>query len=486
MPWSGRESFQRIGRWCRQVFPAVVASTVLTACSVPDCPKVATSVYDDYARCLARNESVTGAAQVGDYTVLDIHLSAGFMALGASYDFQRLLHDGRPVVDNSLTIEVWSGRDDPVFFIDPVYSEEPDRGQFQIVYTLAGTPVVEHIGDPNESYHANYAFRFGYPLTPQLRYFGAPDGRDHAGYLLGAHPTRVIDLPPAPGGGQTPLVGWLASVSPDGKAYAYIDGYQEVQAILVVDADGAHRGLIALPATAMEPARKHEHPFEPAWRWFAAQFTWARNDRGDWIVAPHAPASRAPENPLEELFIDAENGYRQCFSDDHPACLRGWRVHEEAARAGGDEECCLSKYAWTPTTPARAFGAGVSTLLYADTGASTSGYQLMLDAPHDTVTAAIIRVLRARRTPFIQPGDCPDSEEGILACVERIEKATGWDVLANDGAGTRILHAAKSHAVFVTPSAAFAVFPMPDGRSAISTLARRAVTAPAADRDSAR
>lgn len=488
MSWPGRMSFTRIVRPCRNAFLALSASTVLTACPAPDCPTVATSVHSDYARCLARNESVTGAAQVGEYTVLDIHLSAGFMSLGPSYDFKRLLHNGRPVVDNTMRLEVWSGREDPVFFADPLYSEGARRGQFQMVTTQGGKALIEHIGDPDESYRADYDYPYGYPLTADVRYFGAPGARDNAGYLLSAYPTRVLALPAAPDGGQTPQVGWLAGIAPDGKAYAYIDGYENVSAVLVVDAAGTRRALLPLPLTPMAPSAKYEHEFSPAWRWFGEQFKWERNARGEWIVAARAPApAPPPERPAEALFTDPANGYRQCFSDDNEACLRGWTdAPSRPTRAGAGDDCCLSKYAWSPTTPARAFDAKVTALYYATAGASESGYQLMLDAPPAAVAASIARRLRARNGRFIQPEACPETIEGIEHCAARIEAATGWDMLGHDGIIMRVSGAAKKGHVFVTPDIAFAVFAMPDGGAAVATLARRALTAPAADRASAR
>jgi hypothetical protein len=203
------------------------------------------------------------------------------------------------------------------------------------------------------------------------------------------------------------------------------------------------------------------------------------------IVSRRAPPSPPPpQNPLEELFIDARTGYLQCFAEGDPARLRGWGPRK--ARTDSDQECCLSKYAWTPADPARAFGAGVTALFYASLGLPGSGYELMLDAPHDSVSAAIVSSLRARKVPFVRLGECPGSSEGADECLARMERTVGWKTPVDDGPVRQMLRLAQQRAVFMTPTAAFVVFPMDDGSTLLSTLARHDLTAPAADRDSAR
>lgn len=474
-------------RWRRHAAPALLASVLLAGCAAPDCPQVATSDYDQYARCLPHDESVTAAAQAGAFTVLDVYRSALPLPFSSGHGFKRILYQGRTVVDETDGVHVWAGKADGVIFSEPVFSKA-GKAQFHLVYADAGKPVVEDIGDPDQGYHATLDFPYGYPLTPDVRYFGDLGLPDSRGYLLSVHPTRVVKLPMTPKGMRTPLVGWLAAVAPDGKAFAYIDDYAQVSAIQVVDADGSSRGLVAIPFTPLAQPDAGQHPFEPAWRWFAATYAWDKNEHGAWIVSRRAPPSPPPppppKNPLEELFIDARTGYLQCFAEGDPACLRGWGPRK--ARTDSDDECCLSEYAWAPTDQARAFGADVTALFYARLGLPGSGYELMLDAPHDSVSAAIVSSLRARKVPFVRLDECPGSSDGADECLARMERTVGWKTPVDGGPVRQMLDLAQEHAVFMTPTAAFVVFPMGDGGTLLSTLARHDLTAPAAARDSAR
>jgi hypothetical protein len=473
MPCPDRMSLCQMKRWCRTIAPAVLASALLTGCATPDCPRVATSDYSQYARCLPSDESVTAAAQVGAFTVLDVYRSALPLPFSSGHGFKRVLYQGRTVVDETDAVHPWPGKD--VLFSRLVFSKT-GKAQFHLIYAKAGKALVEDIGDPGQGYHATTEFPYGYPLTPELRYFGDLGLPDSRGYLLSVFPTRVVTLPMTPGGMRTPLVGWLAAVAPDGKAFAFIDDYEAVSAIQVVDADGASRGLVAIPLTPLAQPGAGQHPFEPAWRWFAATYQWDKNEHGAWIVSRRAPAP-PQQNPLEELFIDARVGYRQCFAEGDPACLRGWGPRK--ARLDSDEECCLSKYAWAPTTPARAFGAEVRALFYARLGSTGSGYEMMLDAPHDNVSAAIVRGLQARNVPFVRLDECQSSSDGAKECLSRMERTVGWKTPIDDGPVRQMLDLAQQRAVFMTPTAAFVVFPMDDGSTLLSTLARHDLTTPA-------
>ena len=110
----------------------------------------------------------------------------------------------------------------------------------------------------------------------------------------------------------------------------------------------------------------------------------------------------------------------------------------------------------------------------------------MLDAPHDSVTAAIVRGLRSRKVPFVRLDDCPAYPDGAKECLGRMERTVGWKTPVDDGPVRQMLGLAQQRAVFMTPTAAFVVFPMDDGGTLLSTLARHDLTAPAGARDSAR
>lgn len=484
MPCRDRMWLRRMTRWCRDVAPAFLVSVLLTGCATPDCPRVATLDYSQYEPCLPRNETVKGASQVGAFTVLDVYRSPAPLPFNSGSNFQRILYQGHTVVDETAYVHAWAGKE--VLFARTAWGKA-GKAQYHLVYARDGKPVVEDIGDPSQTYNATTEFPYGYPLTPDLRYFGHFNLPDSRGYLLGVHPTRVVTLPMTPTGVRTPLLTWLAGVSPDGKTFAYIDDYDAVSAIRVVDADGASRGVVPIPMTPLAKPDAGQHPFAPAWRWFGATYRWDKNEHGAWIVARRgtdADASAPPQNPLEELFIDARVGYRQCFAQGDPACLRGWGPR--TARADLAAECCLSRYAWAPTIPARAFGANVTALFYADQRGVGSGYEVMLDAPHDSVTAAIVRGLRSRKIPFVRLDDCPAYPDGAKECLGRMERTVGWKTPVDDGPVRQMLRLAQERAVFMTPTAAFVVFPMEDGSSLLTTLARHDLTAPAGARTSAR
>lgn len=285
MAWMGCKSLARTARRWRHIAPVILASMSLTACRAPDCPKIATAVHEAYAPCLARDESVTASAQWGAFTILDINRRPGIATFGTPESYKRLLHDGRPVVDRTFAVYVWNVNDNPVFFTEPEGSEDGLKSQFRIDYARDGMPVAENIGNPEENYDKTFTFPFGYPLTPALRYFAEQSARS-AGYLLAVHPTRIVKLPMMPAEGKMPFYSWLAGMSPDGKAFAFIDDRDDIKALQVVDIDGASRAIVVVPPTSLPHHEKYEHPLAPAWRWFDATYAWSRNDRGQWTVTP--------------------------------------------------------------------------------------------------------------------------------------------------------------------------------------------------------
>ena len=67
-----------------------------------------------------------------------------------------------------------------------------------------------------------------------------------------------------------------------------------------------------------------------------------------------------------------------------------------------------------------------------------------------------------------------------------MERTVGWKTPVDRGPVREMIDLAQKHAVFMTPTAAFVVFPMDDGSTLLSPPARHDLTAPAAARDSAR
>lgn len=463
----------RLARTCwRRLCCLFVACSVLAGCTGKACLDSSDSGTKVYDGCLGRHESVTDATQVGPFTTLDISYSEPYGYLGAHLNYQRILYKGRILARQVDDVQAWTGLSSTVLFAN-IYEGDLSASRLHLIYERAGRPVIERVDIGIDGWVANYEFPYGYPLHGGVRYFPRYVGSRDAGFLLGVVPTRLTKLPLGPQGIRVPRVQSLAGIAPDGKAYAYTDSRLTPSAIAVVDADGAVRAPVPIPFTSLaHSVQPDTNPFEPIWRWFAATFTWQKDERGRWGIVPtRAPPAIPTVNPVEEPFIDAITGYQACFASDNPVCLKGWRFQQDSAAHFGD--CCLSRYAYVPTEPTRAFEADVAAMVYSSSFTADSGYQLLLNALPNRVIAALTKRLRSRKVPFVRADECPNLASDDAACIARLTETIHWK---NDTVGRKILsviiRASEKHAVFMTPTVALAVYAGPHGQTWVETLAR--------------
>jgi hypothetical protein len=317
----------------------------------------------------------------------------------------------------------------------------------------------------------------GYPLRHGVRYFPRYLGEHDAGFLLRVLPTRLTKLPPGPKGASITSVLSLAGIAPDGKAYVYTDSHETPSVVVVVDADGTVRDPVPIPITSLSSSvGPDSNPFEPVWRWFAATFTWQKDAHGRWAIIPTwAHAGIAPANPVEEPFIDAVAGYKSCFASANPACLQGWRFLEDSGARFGD--CCLSRYAYEPIKPTRAFESDVMAIVYSRSVTSDSGYKLLLNAPRDQVIATLTKRLKSREVPFVRTDQCPNLASESAPCIDLLKQTIRWKDQVSPSLLWTIFSASENAAVFMTPTAAFAVYAAANGRTWVDTLARYEILA---------
>jgi hypothetical protein len=433
------------------------------------CPATPNGDLTIYDKCLGPHESVEKATQVGPFTTLAIRYSRGSGYYGTSLAYQQLLYKGRMLATNVAQVRRWDGLSSAVLFAD--WTERYGLNSY-LIYERAGQAIVEQLDKSEISRDADYEFPYGYPLRHGVRYFPRSLGEHDAGFLLQVLPTRVTQLPPGPGGVNVPLARSLAGIAPDGRAYAYINSVTAPSAVVVVGADGSSHDPIPIPLTSViASARPDANPFEPAWRWFAATFSWEQDARGRWTIVPSwARAAIAPANPVEEPFIDAIAGYKSCFASAHPACIQGWRFVQDSADRFGD--CCLSRLAYEPIKPTQAFDADVTAIVYSKSITWDSGYRLLLNAPHDHVIATLTKRLQSRKVPFVRTDQCPDLASESAPCVARLKLTIHWKDPIDPSALWAIFSTSEHAAVFMTPTAAIAVYAAPNGRTWVDTLAR--------------
>lgn len=206
--------------------------------------------------------------------------------------------------------------------------------------------------------------------------------------------------------------------------------------------------------------------------WFPTIFEWTQNSEGKWVLAPRAPvtADRWPANPVEELFIDADIGYRTCFAPDNAYCLPGWQRRRKDD-AEDDTVSFVRNPAWSysPATPLHAFGGNVLQLYTSTSG--RSHYALTLDASAGKVTAELVARLKARKIPFVRTDQCPQ-DGGRANCSTPLNAQLGWQLPIDQAILSAIDGKADDPAVFVLPTVAVAVYPLEDGSCWIKTVAR--------------
>ena len=447
----------------------LIVCSVLCGCTDNPCLDNSNEGATVYDRCLSRHESVTSATRLEPFTVLTISYDEPYGYWGAHLMYQRILHKDRVLTKKVDSVQPWSGLSNSVLFAD---FYEGDASSLHLIYEREGRPIVERIDAGRDGWFATHDLPYGFPLHPGVRYFPKYVSGNDAGFILSVLPTRVTILPAGPEGVRVPSVQSLAGIAPDGNAYAYADSRMTPSAVVVVDKDGMVHDPIPIPFTSLAiSVRSDANPFEPLWHWFNFTFTWQKNERGRWeIVSKWVSPSATPANALEELFINAFNGYKACFVSDNPACFQGWKLQEN--RNAQSSDCCLSRYAYAPTKPTEAFSANVEKLVYSALVTSGSGYQMLLNAPPELVIATLSKRLKSRNVPFVRGDQCPDVALNESSCIAQMKQSIKWkDSVSHDVLGA-IFSACEIGAVFVTPTVALAIYSAPNGQTWVDTLAR--------------
>ena len=456
-----------INFWLR--LSALIVCSTLLGCNEKPCVDGLIGSPAAYNNCLLKYESIERTRQFGAFTVLTIRYTEPSGDWGADFQFERVLFKGRILKKNVDYVRQWIGLSETVLFLE---FYDGDAGTLHLTYERGGRAIVESIDAGRYGWVATYEYPNGFPLSDNVRYFPRYVGANDAGFLLRALPTRITALPSGPEGVRAPWIRVLAAVAPDGKAYAYTDSTKTPSVVVVVDDNGFVHDPIPIPFTF--PAlgiRSGENMFEPVWQWFNDSYVWEKNAQGGWEVARKSNYKAAHStNPVEEVFIDAMNGYKTCFASHSPGCLSGWR--NETSTITQLDYCCLSPHIYTPSKPLRVFGGNLVRLVYSRSTASGSGYQVQLDASSASVITALEDRLKTRKVPFVRVDDCPDLASKERECIARLKRNVNWkDSTDRDFIGS-IFSAAGNGAVFVTPTVALAIYSAPNDQTWIDTLAR--------------
>lgn len=350
-----------------------------------------------YAEWLETDEMVDSVSQEGPFTILHIeYVPTDWLRIFSSQNrFDRVLYKGKVVLDKGEPAQLWQGLGQPVVIAHQYADISDDQSPLFLIYERNNKAVVEHIdmGIPVKW--------IGEPIGPGLRYFKDED-RKYQGSILKAFPVEKTNLPKGP---AWPSINSLAGFTPDMKAFAYVDSLSEPSVVIVVDAKGHIGEPIPLPARPRVPEEVQTSEYlGKLYPWFDAQFKWQVTPTGKWDLARTAPMEndRSATSALEELFLDAGEGYRNCFGSTSIACLDGWRRDPEGEAY---EHCkCAGAHVYRPVQPVQAFGWPVNRLLYATSG-NGSAYHLVLDAPPEKVVGEIRKRLRARRLKVADTGE---------------------------------------------------------------------------------
>ena len=437
----------------------LLVAVLLTACGAP-----ATPPSGPYARFLKGDESVRKVTQEGPFTLLDIEYRSccGYL-FSAQVDYQRILYRDKVLVKKVERAVPFQGFGRPALIWPIIISD----GDLTVVSEHDGKAVFDKFNPGVYGYRGEAGFEYGYPISPGMRYFPR-----NGGALVKGFPIQVQPLPDGLDCCGV-WIGMLAGTAPDGTSYAYTDSREEPAAIVVVDADGQMREPVPLPrATTTPDAKLDLSPHSPLLRWFGASFQWTRNAQGKWNALPLAPAPKAGPAPVEELFLDAATGYRQCFATDNTTCQPGWRRLRGGELPAIFKDGYMPPHTYAPPQATRAFGAPVSALLLGRTGYGGAGYHLFVDDKVESVIVAYTRRLRARQLPFVRVDECPRSEHDWPECADAFRRQLGWQQKL-DYAFEEALHwRPQDGAMFVLPTVAVNIRAMDNGGTQIVTLAR--------------
>jgi len=395
-----------------------------------------------YAKWLYNDESVLSVAQEGPFTILNIeHRPRGWGSFsGTGSRFDRILYQAKIVVKEARATEAWKDAGQPAIFAD-VYSDSDSDSRLNLVYERNGKALVKRIDEGKDGWSNPV---FGESIGPGLRYFSNLNGRTQ-GFLVRAFPVDVKVLPLGP---QDPAIWQLAGIAPDWKAFAYTDDLEAPAVFSVVQADGRIGEPIPIPATHVQ-----------ARTWFNAQFKWQKNTAGRWDIVRLStmPAPVKTIDALEELFLNADVGYRNCFANSS-ACRIGWR--REAVKDPDAYYCeCYHPFVFKALQPTQAFGANVREMWYSRAG-GRSAYDLVLDAPPEKVRNELRKRLDERHLDYLGPG--PISDESIEAFLNEDRSRNDW-IYAVSGKPESIQ--------FVTPTVAVRVEAYEHG-TLLQTIAR--------------
>lgn len=447
----------------------IIASSLLAACSPYTEPP-----EGPYAGVLKRGESVTLAEPDGPFTALSIlYRQGGGYLTSTEISSRRLLYRDRVLLDKAETMARWPDIAQPVYFASVVDNTDT---VVKLAYEKNGAPVLGKL-NTGADYRATRRYPFGFPMAPGLLYF---PGQLWPGFLLRAQPQAVVQsmLPDPLAGPYSLHANTLASISPDGAAYALVNSEYAPLVVMVVDAQGSHRDAIGLPVTylaGLEDSRDETaNPYQRLWDWAGKALSWRRNAGGRWEVRP-VFADAAPElnNPLEELFLDEQRGYRHCFAPDNAGCLPGWRKAASNEVQQAFSPGYAPPFAYAPVAPAQAFGAPVSLLLFARMGLGGAGYTLQLDGEPGAVAAQLTARLAQRRIAYVRTDQCPRRTDTIDKCKALlVQKFSRPESQARELEQLVSSMEGRPGVLFILSHTAFVVRPGEQGGSLLQTLFR--------------
>jgi hypothetical protein len=452
--------FARYRWWCAAAF------VLLTGCWPYTEPATG-----EYAAVLRRGEKVTKADTYGRFAALSVEYRQGGGSLMSTENHSmRLIHNGKIVVKATDGIERWTDFAQPVYFV----KRQEDDGMLALVHEQAGKAVVEKIAASEYGYRGNETYMHGFPLSPGVRYFPVDQ---RPGFLLRGLPLKTTVLPSPPEGDGHLQAYVLAAISPDGASFAYVDSEYAPSVVLVVDADGKRRDPIPLPRIYLADAPSYQfNPYERLWVWSRTAFAWHRNGTGGWEVRPDgiAPGAAGARNAVEELFISDQTGYRTCFAAANAACLPGWRRPDGAElrrTLPGDGDA--PPFAYVPSAPVNAFGAGVGLLLLSRGCCSVASYHLYLDGAPAAVVAQLSARLRESKTPFVRVDACPRRTGNEGKCAAQLaQQLKRPESLGRELEQLLDAWEEQDGVLFVMPSMAVAVRANAQGGSIVHTLLR--------------
>lgn len=443
-------------------------SLLLMAALLAACSPYTEPPEGPYAGVLKRGESVTDATPEGPFTALSIlYRQGGGYLTSTEIASKRLLYRDRVLIRDAEDLTRWAGLAQPVYVVEVF---EKHERVLKLAYERDGKAVVQPVAAGAFQYRATRAFPHGFPMAPGLLYF---PGQLQPGLLLRALPVKTTVLPDPLAGRYSLHANTLAAVSPDGTSFALVDSEDAPSVVLVADADGGYRDAIGLPRTYLaEALDEHVNPYERVWSWARTSLAWRKNADGKWEVQPMAQV-KAGANPVEELFIDEQSGYAQCFAAGQAGCLQDWRAAKAADLSKMFGQDYAPPFAYVPNATVQAFGAHVSMLLFARLGLSGTGYSVYLDGSQDAIVAQLSARLKERHIPFVRVDQCPRRTDALGKCeaqlAEKLQRpeSVGRELeqLINSMDG-------QSGVLLILPSMAIVVRAREEGGALIQTLLR--------------